>query len=550
MKIKPTLQNIANSLRQQAEAIITAKASDSTKYNVDHSKTLIYELEVHQVELEIQNEELRKSQLDLADARDRYVELYEFSPVAYLILDETGKICKANLKAEEILSTPRRFIIDSGLAQYIDPSSQDDFYFHRKFLFTSFDKQVSELCLHGYGNGKKIVRIESTAIISHTDKCKHSHTVLVDITKEKAAENALKTMNIELEQEVKRRTAEITKNRDFLYTILNTATDAIITIDELGIIENTNPATEVMFGFSNKELVAGNISMLIPEANSSHHDNYIANYFKTDKASKLKNTEKAVSPLELTAKRKNGSRFPISLSINRMNETPCFTCIIRDASERISLEKEVLRGIEDERHRISRDLHDSIGQNIVGVSMKALSIANQLKKDGDKKSLVFGEFSENLDIISKHIRLIVSDLALFDLDNHEIADLVHLIVKTYKGACKTTIVVNIPEKVKISDVVVATQLLRITQEGLNNALKHAKATKITISLIQNDQQTVLSIVDDGKGMNPSSIPNFHTSVDIGYGFGNMRYRAHVIGADLEVISDKGKGTGIYCTIYT
>ena len=431
--------------------------------------------------------------------------------------------------------------------QYIDSSSQDDFYFHRQCVFSSFEKQETELCLHGYENGKKIVRIESNAIISHTEKCKHSHTVLVDITKERASEKALKTMNIELEQQVKRRTADITKNRDFLSTILNTATDAIITIDEYGVIETTNLATELMFGFSNKELVSGNISMLIPEANSSNHDNYIASYFKTDKASKLKNTEKAVSPLELTATRKNGLRFPISLSINRMNETPCFTCIIRDASDRINLEKTVLRSIEDERHRISRDLHDSIGQNIVGLSMKARSISNQLKKDDDQKCLIFSEFSENLDIISKHIRLIVSDLALFDLDNYEIVELVHLMVNTYKSFCDSEILVNIPERINIADTTVATQLLRIIQECLNNALKHAKAKKITISIIQNNNQIVMSVVDDGKGLNPSSISACHLFADSGYGFGNMRYRAHVIGADLEILSDEG--TGIYCTIF-
>jgi signal transduction histidine kinase len=143
--------------------------------------------------------------------------------------------------------------------------------------------------------------------------------------------------------------------------------------------------------------------------------------------------------------------------------------------------------------------------------------------------------------------MIVSDLALIDLGKHEFADVIRSIVNEYNDCADIDIKLDMQEGILIKDPFITTQLFRITQEALNNALKHSAADQIMIALKQSDQRTILSVCDNGKG-----IDNHNGSWGLpvkngGFGFGNMRYRAHVIGATLEVVSSKAKGSCINCT---
>jgi PAS domain S-box-containing protein len=322
------------------------------------------------------------------------MELYNHAPVAYLVLDESGVICDANLKAEELLSSNKSSLIGAKFERYIDDSSLDELNAHRESVLLSGDKQISELVLKAGTGQSNVVRMESKVIISCHSNRPYSQTILIDITAEKIAEATLKKTNEDLEQEVIRRTNEITISRDLLSSILNTATDAIITIDCRGLIENINPVTERMFGYTRTELIGSNISLLMPESEARLHNSYISRYVESEQSSVFGN------PRDLIAVRQDGTRFPISLSVNKMDNAACFTGIIRDVSERVNLEKEVLSCIENERNRIGRDIHDSLGQHIVGLSMKARSIANRFKKDGDSACETFSDFSEDLEHVA------------------------------------------------------------------------------------------------------------------------------------------------------
>lgn len=100
--MKDTEQNKEKSetLRRRAEAFLREKSSAIKGMPTRDVKALIEELQVHQVELEMQGEELRRSQLEVQDARDRYVDLYDFAPVGYVTMGENGLILDANLAAQ------------------------------------------------------------------------------------------------------------------------------------------------------------------------------------------------------------------------------------------------------------------------------------------------------------------------------------------------------------------------------------------------------------------------------------------------------------------
>ena len=102
-------------LRNRAEKSLRKRSADLGKSPVEDARKLIHELRVHQIELEMQNEELRKAQVELAESRDRYFDLYDFAPVGYFTLDEKGLILEVNLAGADLLGSERASLIEKGI---------------------------------------------------------------------------------------------------------------------------------------------------------------------------------------------------------------------------------------------------------------------------------------------------------------------------------------------------------------------------------------------------------------------------------------------------
>jgi PAS domain-containing protein len=126
-------------LRRRAESAFAEKPRDaldiSTLSNEDVQK-MVHELQVHQMELEMQNEELRRIQQDLETSRDKYSELYDFAPAGYLVLDQKGVILEANLTSFALLGRARAFLIGKPFASLVNEEDGNTLYLHfrQKFL--------------------------------------------------------------------------------------------------------------------------------------------------------------------------------------------------------------------------------------------------------------------------------------------------------------------------------------------------------------------------------------------------------------------------------
>ena len=215
-------------LRERAEQLLRTRPTDVPALPTRDVQTLLQELSVYQAELEIQNEELRQSQTELAEARDRYADLYEFAPVGYVTLDGDGKIVEANLTAGTMLGVDRRKLTGTNISRRVAPEFQDDCYLHRKAALEGDNKQVVELVMHGAGDSLMDVRMETLAYGSEDNR--HLRVALIDIREKKRAERALQQLNEHLEQRVHEQTDEISL---LATAISNLGEGVLITNDHL-----------------------------------------------------------------------------------------------------------------------------------------------------------------------------------------------------------------------------------------------------------------------------------------------------------------------------
>jgi PAS domain S-box-containing protein len=197
-------------LRRRAEDALRGKPVEVTDLPPEDFQYLLHELQVHQAELSIQNEELRRVQLDLETARDLYSDLFNFAPAGYCTLSRKDTILEANQTLADLLGVKREELIRQPLSHFVDYADQDEYYLHRQRAFEDQQRQISNIrMVKGSGGGEKIV-IQMESMIAHEDENK-LWVMLSDITEqqriEKEAQEAAalrelrKRMNDQREQE-------------------------------------------------------------------------------------------------------------------------------------------------------------------------------------------------------------------------------------------------------------------------------------------------------------------------------------------------------------
>ena len=177
-------------LRQRAEAMFSgAEPHLPARLSPEETQRLLHELQVHQIELELQNEELRRTQVELEAARARYFDLYDLAPVGYVTLSEKGLILEANLTAAGLLGVERSALVRQPLTHFIIPEDQDLYYQLRKGLLETDAPRVCELRMVRQDGSPFWVRLEATAAqaAGGVPVC---HAILSDITERVRSEQA------------------------------------------------------------------------------------------------------------------------------------------------------------------------------------------------------------------------------------------------------------------------------------------------------------------------------------------------------------------------
>jgi two-component system, LuxR family, sensor kinase FixL len=346
----------------------------------------------------------------------------------------------------------------------------------------------------------------------------------------------LSELTAQLEQRVAERTRELEEKQRRVEAIVQTAVEGIITINERGIIDSFNPAAEKMFGYTAAEVIGQNVSVLMPSPDRERHDSYIANYLRTGQA-KIIGIGR-----EVVARRKDGTLFPMDLSVGevRLGDRRLFTALLRDITERRSLEQAVANAAEQERARIARELHDGLGQQLGGLLFLMNGLHRDLQAAFAPQAETVGQFRDELSTAIKQARELSHELyavppqpdgLMQALDNlAERVSTRHGITSEFAS-----------DTVLVHDPITASHLYRVAQEAVHNALKHSEATRIDIELTQTPDGVELHVRDNGVGFSPQSDSR-------GLGLRTMEQRARLVGGRLRVQADPGTGVEVICSV--
>ena len=326
MAKKPGRSTKVTEVRLQAEELLRATKRDLAAVSVKDAQQIVHELQVHQIELEMQNDELRRTQLALETARDRYLDLYDFSPASHLTLDTHGTILEANLRAGTLLGSNRKALLGQSLERFIAAEDEGTFHRHCQEVLKTGTRRTCEVHLRNKAGVSHWVHFESLAVHDEAGHITHWRTALLDISDRKRAERELAIHQAQLEG------------------IIASAMDAIITVDEEERVLVFNRAAESMFLCQATDVIGQPFDRLIPERFRQAHHGHMSVFALTQTTSRSMGR-----PGMLFGLRANGEEFPVEASIShvRVDEKNLFTVILRDVTERKQMQEEQYRLIQN-----------------------------------------------------------------------------------------------------------------------------------------------------------------------------------------------------------
>lgn len=215
----------------------------------------------------------------------------------------------------------------------------------------------------------------------------------------------------------------------------------------------------------------------------------------------------------------------------------------KEMTERLSAEKEMLEISSKEQIRIGQDLHDGVSQILTGISYMLKTLEKKLSIGAVQAGQA--ELAEIAHLVRRAITEIKSlsrSLHPVELEQNGFVAAIRELASNSERFFHIECPSECDESIALTDSATATHLYRIAQEAVHNAVKHGKAKRVEIKLMSSGGHAVLLIKDNGVGM-PEQTEKFH-----GMGLRNMRYRAQIINATLDIERDRSGGTIVLCTL--
>jgi len=357
-----------------------------------------------------------------------------------------------------------------------------------------------------------------------------------DITSRRRAEEEIRTVNIRLEQQVAARTTELQHSEEQIRAILNATADAMVTIDMRGSIATFNSAAERIFGYTASEVVGGSITLLIPANARFGRDGHEAGDWQS-LASRFPGVSHDVAGL-----RKDGTAFPIQLSVNEVAGRGLFVGVARDMTTYKALQAEVVEIALLEQRRIGQELHDNTQQQLTGLGLLAQNLADALNRRGvTAEGQLAAKVADGIAQTHQQVRSLARGMVPVPIDREGLMPALAELARQTQEMQGPTCRFVCPQPIELDDDRQATHLYRIAREAVSNSVKHAKAGAIWIQLEQADGRLHLEVRDNGIG-----IVN-RGARGRGVGMYLMEHRCGMIGGAFSIAPLNDGGTCVSCS---
>jgi PAS domain S-box-containing protein len=454
MQKKPNTSADAGELRHRAEARLRAQRRSTAppRTNAD-TQRLLHELQVHQVELEMQNAELQEARDQREALLEKYTDLYDFAPVGYFSIDEQGLILEVNLTGAALLRVERSRLINRRLQCFVASTSRPIFLSFLGKVFAEPGKQVCEASLLHEDGAPFWADLQAASAASLRGARRWCRVAVSDITALKRAEEAQRRME---------------------------ALDA-----------------------ANRELKREMVQRKAVEAALEENEQY--------------------------------SRQLLAESLQLQKQ-------LRHLSH------QVLQAQEEERKRISRELHDEIGQVLTAINFHLATLKKEAapnSKDLQRK------ITRTQRLVEKSVAIVhrfAGQLRPAALDDLGLIPALHSYMKDF--AKRTGLAIRFTSftlgKIEQLDSAKRTVLYRVAQEALVNVAKHAQASLVKVRIQKLHRVIRMDVKDNGKSFEVQRV--WSTRRNKGLGLLGMRERVEMVGGRFAVESAPGKGTTVRAEI--
>ena len=535
----------AASLRSRAEQRLAVHSKAPPQPSgLEEALRLQHELQVHQVELEVQNEELREAQTRLNTLLEEYSILYELAPVGYLQLDANGIICRANARAVALLGREVSALVGLAFGRLLMPASQPLFQNYFKGLQANGQPEPCEVEVQHAKAASTWISLESSTTMGKND---HRLT-FVDVTQARQLSRLLKEHQAQLETLVLERTRDLEQRNADYAELYNHAPCGYHSLDSQGLITNMNDNELQMLGFTREEVVGRmNIRDLFSEASRQQFERDFPTFLEMGETRNV----------ELVLKRKDGSEFPVLVSVNSQydaqgNFIQSFSTVVDDAVRfqaqanqrarqeeleqlvvertktvrRLAFEATLLE--ERERRAIAHELHDNLGQLLYSAKLKTQVL---LDVEVTEAQVALGRQLEDLlrsAILA--VRSLTTKLSPPTIEGLSFPAVLQTVVEELKQGFGLEVLLEDDRAPKAVDPSLATFFYRAVRELLINVAKHSGHCTARVRTYLQGQTLCVEVEDPGPGIEDLKVVMNRTST---HGLSIIRERITQMGGDLS-----------------
>lgn len=294
--------------RKKAEELLRKNKQLYQKLSSDDMQTLIYELQIHQIELEMQNDELRKAHEIIENSQKRYTDLYNYSPIGYMTTDSDGVIVEVNTTALQLLQYEKQSIVGKPIAVYVNRSDREYIYQHLQSLRKG-KSHTCQIMITRHDQSTFFAELMSVPFMDYETKTDQFLITILDITERK----------------------HIFETRSQLASIVDGTDDAIISENLVGTIVSWNNGAEKLYGFTEEDICGKQFAIL--EKNSNNQFSPVADVT-------------SIMRYESIHKRKDGTHVSVSLTKSPVRgvhgEVIGVSTIVRDVTDRNKWEDTIM----------------------------------------------------------------------------------------------------------------------------------------------------------------------------------------------------------------